>query len=408
MKKSRYFTAAALLVAFCCYFSLLLNYLPVSVAANDVNDSYWLEESEVAPPSDYAYSFAIVGDTQIVNRYTPDKFTGIYDYLVENVESQKIKHIFGLGDITDADTAAEWTRAKTEIARLDGLTNYTIIRGNHDSLSNFNQYFGYGSAYGQQLNDFYGIDYSSGYQIFSAGQLDYLVLTLDYGASDEVLAWASQVVAEHPFHNVIVTTHGYLDSDGSLLDDNGTHPPTQSGGYNNGDDMWDKFIRKHENIVLVLSGHIDCSEVLVSTLEGDHGNTVTQMLVNPQGMDKELWDAKGEIAAMIAMLYFSEDGRDVTVRWYSTAYEKFYDKNSQYTISINTVREETDSTEEFVPTPTDGEAADPTDASAPTPTEGTNSPDTGDASDLGLALMVAFCCVGSVGLLVQKRRKHLS
>ena len=49
----------------------------------------------VAEPENYAYSFALIGDTQTLTHNYPAKFHYIYDYLVENVEKTKLKHVFG-------------------------------------------------------------------------------------------------------------------------------------------------------------------------------------------------------------------------------------------------------------------------------------------------------------------------
>ena len=66
---------------------------------------------------------------------------------------------------------------------------------------------------------------------------------------------------------------------------------------------------------MVLCGHADADDVVVSKQIGDYGNEVTQILIDPQTMDAEYGQgSKG----MVAMLYFSEDGEDVQVEYYST------------------------------------------------------------------------------------------
>ena len=126
-----------------------------------------------------------------------------------------------------------------------------------------------------------------------------------------------------------MTTHAYLYHDGTTLDENDLNPPTATGGYNNGDDMWDKFIRKHENIVLVISGHDPWNRIVSTHVKGDNGNTVTQLLVNPQGLDESIAPT-----GMVAMLYFSEDGSDVSVEWYSTIQERYYKSDNQFDIVL--------------------------------------------------------------------------
>ena len=67
---------------------------------------------------------------------------------------------------------------------------------------------------------------------------------------------------------------------------------SQPGGVNNGAQTWEKLIRKHPNVSLVVSGHFigngissrDGAARVVGT--GDGGNRVLQMLANYQHMDE--------------------------------------------------------------------------------------------------------------------------
>ena len=294
----------------------------------------WFSEKE--PVTDYAYSFALVGDTQRVSFNDPDKFHVIYDWLLANAESKKIKFVMGLGDITEKSAESEWEIAAAQIKRLNGKIPYSVVRGNHDKSTDFLKYFPIGE-YEDKVTGTYQENMLNTYTTFTVGDIKYLVMALDFGASDKVLSWASYVVENHPDHNVIVTTHAYLYRNGTTLDQNEVCPPATNGGYNNGDHMWDKFIKNHENIVMVISGHDPCDHVVVAQDKGVHGNTVTQMLVDPQGTDNEHGST-----GMVAMLYFSEDGRDVTVEYYSTIKEQYFMTSNQFTMTVDTVKEEAD------------------------------------------------------------------
>ena len=62
---------------------------------------------------------------------------------------------------------------------------------------------------------------------------------------------------------------------------------------------------------MVLSGHDPYANIAFRQDRGVNGNLVSQFLVDPQSMDVKL--------GMVCMLYFSEDGEDVSVEWISTA-----------------------------------------------------------------------------------------
>lgn len=306
----------------------------------------WLDSHE--PTLDYAYSFAVVGDTQWLSKYKTEKMEGIYDWIIANKDSKKIAHVFGLGDITEdwntANKEQEWIRAQQYISKLDGVIPYSLIRGNHDETKYFNKYFA-NETYMSQFDGFMVEgDIRNSYKEFTIGSTDYLLVTLDFGASDEMLAWANEVVLAHPDHRVIVTTHGYLGFDGNHLSydnvpssgnitsasdvdtsvgDNGTR------GYNNGVQIWEKFVSRHPNIFLVLSGHTSEEDVLLLQSEGNHGNIVNQMLIDPQWMDPQK-DGVG----MVAMLYFSADGTQMEVEWISTDTGKYYKARNQFALDL--------------------------------------------------------------------------
>lgn len=291
----------------------------------------WLDSKE--PVTDYAYSFCVVGDTQVVAEKYPDKLACIYDWIIENKEEKKIEFVFGLGDITNKNTDAEWAVAKEQIFKMNGVVPYSLVRGNHDGTAKINEYFAK-LDYMAQFNGFYDknkIDNS--WRTFSVGETDYLLVTLDYGASDALLNWAAEIIEAHPKHKVIITTHAYMFRDGTTLDVGDVCPPNAGGANdgvrNNGDQMWDKLISKYENIFLVLSGHDPSDDVVAAQTKGVHGNVVTQILVDPQGVDA----AEGA-TGMVAMLYFSEDGKTLTVENYSTVRDKYFMNTSQFTLPL--------------------------------------------------------------------------
>ena len=315
-------------------------------------DSYaqnfsWFDTNENAMEN-YAYSFAIVGDTQILNMddymsRTPGSklydtydaptnyMATLYDWIVANSDSKNIAHVFGLGDITDDNTNLEWEIAKEQIGKLDGVVPYSLVRGNHDGSDKYNGAFAGNSAYTEQFEGFYTAGkLENSYKRFTVGNTKYLAITLDNGAKDDVLAWAGSIIERYPDHKVIITTHAYLSEDGDTLHSGDADTPSKNGEeYNDGNEMWDKLVSKYENIFLVMSGHIDADYLVCTQSLGENGNTVTQLLVDPQGLDEEVGST-----GMVTMLYFSEDGETVSVETYSTVRNQYFAKENQFTISV--------------------------------------------------------------------------
>ena len=292
---------------------------------------------------DYAYSFAFIGDTQfLVEKDVNDKKTeadrnyakSIYDWLVANKDSKKIQRVFGLGDITDDNNEAQWKYALALHQKLvDANIPFSIVPGNHDDYTtpaaNYNKYFadvaGFvkngdapeGEGEDQVLNYGYYIDgrLENFYTNFTVGKNKYMVIGIQYGAPDDILAWANSVVAANSDRQVIVLTHSLFNSKGEWAYPDTTYQTTTSRKYlNNGIDIWNKFISLHENIIIAAAGHISSDTIKHGQSVGVNGNVVNTFLINPQGFDK----ATSYDTGMVAMFYFSEDGSRVQVEYVST------------------------------------------------------------------------------------------
>ena len=310
----------------------------------------WINAEDKEPVTDYAYSFAVIGDTQylgwassknndVANVPTPDRMDVLYQWLANNVESKKIEFVIGLGDITDDDTDEEWSNAANSISKLDGLVPYSLIRGNHDTSEQFYKTFG-NETYMSQFDGFYQEgSINSSYKTLRVGQTDYLFLTLDYGADDAELAWAGSVIEAHPTHKVIISTHTYLYKDGTTISTGDDYSPNDSNDvdfsidkeFNDGQDMWEKFVSKYANIEFVLSGHDASPNVMNIQATGVHGNTVNQMLIDAQNMDRDISGATG----MVCMFYFNEDGSQMEIEYYSTIRNQYYRITNQYTVDLS-------------------------------------------------------------------------
>ena len=301
----------------------------------------WIDES--GQNSDFAYSLAVVGDTQKMTKYDAangtEYLSNIYTWLLDNKEEEKIEYVMGLGDIVDTfnstATASEWAWAKEQITRLDGNIAYSLVRGNHDNSTYFNDTFGGHEPYITSIGGYYDEEnktIENTWRKIKVNGVEYLIFTLDYGAKDPVLAWAGEIIDANPQSHVIITTHAYMFRDGTTLDAGDVYPPSNADAENNnGDDMWNEFVSQHENIFLVLSGHDPEDDVIMRQDAGVHGNTVTQMLIDPQGMDQGYLGTGDDPTGMVCLLHFSGDAKTVDVEYYSTVRGAYYKTSNQFT-----------------------------------------------------------------------------
>jgi len=80
--------------------------------------------------------------------------------------------------------------------------------------------------------------------------------------------------------------------------------------------IWNQFAKKHENIFLVLCGHLSVGH---KSLKGENGNTVHALLADYQGLD---YGGQGWLRIMKFI-----PGKDVIeVDTYSTRKNKFFGK----------------------------------------------------------------------------------
>ena len=278
--------------------------------ANRFNNSFSERENSIG---DYDYSFAVVGDTQYL--VYEDAFNGtnytsyIYDWLVDNKNSKNIKLVIGLGDVTNRNNDEEWILAVNEIGKLQNADMpFTLIQGNHDSIEKLDKFFIEENTFAN-FDDiiYYGDKKTLGnyYKFITLGSEKYMIFGLQYGAPDSVLEWAGAEIEKNKDCKVIISTHAYLNDDGTTYDAaDGQSPSEQNSTFNDGDMIWDEFLSQHENIVMLFSGHVPAADIVMRQDAGVNGNIVSQFLIDFQGMDASYLCESG----MIAMFYVSKSG----------------------------------------------------------------------------------------------------
>ncbi|MBR4033731.1 MAG: metallophosphoesterase, partial [Clostridia bacterium] len=316
----------------------------------------WLTEEEMneirkEDEHEYSYVLAFLPDIQYMTEKYPKNLTAVFDFLVNESKTKNIRYAIGLGDITNSNGVKEWTTVVRQTNRLNGYLDYSLVCGNHDTLKNnkleyFDQYYapktGYYYQHVASTGGFFNEDsVRNTYLTFSVGKINYIIINLDFGATDDILGWAGEVLDSHPDHRGILVTHGYLNADGTTLDTNDyASPDTYESHLNSGEDMWEKLVSKHENIDMIVSGHMHHDSAVVSPREGDAGNTVYQVLMDPQSTCNKL----GGIG-VVGLMYFTEDGNHAKIEYYSTVLDKYLSESNK-TLSLTFGEPEAETTAE--------------------------------------------------------------
>lgn len=224
--------------------------------------------------------------------------------------------------------------AQKAMAVLDGVVPWGVAIGNHDFDSTacrpdqatvFLKYFGpqrfrrypwFSRASTNGLNT---------YQLFSAGGIDFLILHLELDVPDFAIKWASEVLTAHPHRAAIVSTHSYLNAVDGV---NGYNSAVSRYG-NSGQEVWNKSVRCHPQVFLVLCGHHQRTVAYHQNSTNDVGGQVVEMLADYQ---------KGHHGgdAWLRLLRFLSAQKEIQVRTYSPALNKFMtDPKNQFTVPLD-------------------------------------------------------------------------
>ena len=309
------------------------------------------KEPDPLPDIPGAWTVVVLPDTQVYAARYPHHFEAQTRWIVEQKKKRDIRYVLHLGDIVNDNSEKEWTNARRAMKTLVGEVPFAMAPGNHD-------YGPGGSARDRStlLNDFFpyaetaaqpgfGGSFEPGkldstFHTFEAGGTKWLMLALEWGPRDPVVAWANEVVARHPDHRVILITHAYMYFDETRYDwaergrSQSWNPHAYGsanlpGGTNDGQELWDKLVSRHRGFTMTLNGHVLGDGLGRIATKGEEGNLVHQMLVNYQ-MKRE----GGE--GYLRLLEFHPDGKSVQVRCYSPVTKRFKtDPQNQFVLKLD-------------------------------------------------------------------------
>jgi len=259
-----------------------------------------------------ADEFTIVAlpDTQkyVENGNYPEIFTAQTQWVIDNKEALNIVFVTHEGDIVQNwNNTTEWEYANTSMSMLDSVVPYSVVPGDHDhygedppgSTEYYEQYFpasrfaddliypywggSYAGNYGGAYNEDYPHTNNNNYQLLTIGGQDYIFLSLDFCPSQDEIDWANGVLTTYSERKAILTTHALLDTNADYkgsgdfwLYPDGTSNPTGDTSL-----IWYDLIRNHENLQLVLCGHMHGEAR--RTDDNLAGQPVHQLLANYQG-----------------------------------------------------------------------------------------------------------------------------
>lgn len=266
--------------------------------------------------------------TREINSGTMAMFLSQIRWILENRERSNIVFVAHLGDLVDRGDFAEWewwnaTNAmyQLEDPSLTGLPDgipYTVALGNHDGnraggFANhaqfredsvfYNRYFGverfrprawYGGHFGRNNNNHY--------TLFSAGGLDFVVLTLEFaaGTNAPVMEWARDVLAQQGDRLGILVSHSLLYAQGV-----GNTDWRKRWWSPEGQAIYEAM-KTSSNLFLMLCGHDPVTGYRIDTHEGRQIITVLSDFENLDGG-----------SGWMRLFQFSPERNEIRVRTFS-------------------------------------------------------------------------------------------
>lgn len=211
-----------------------------------------------ADPADYDWSFNHVGDTQLYSEATPWTMHEQFDHIADHAAERKTKMVVQAGDWVNREEHEDewqWVDADPAARSLERADiPFLVSWGNHDYNETRNgrqmlpKYFpmqrfedslaGSPWTFGgsHDIDNFYYTGEVSGAKL--------MWLSVGYWSAnadtDPGLAWAQEVIAAHPDHTVILSTHDYLVA--------------STPGYSN-PRINTMLVDPYPNVRLVLAGH---------------------------------------------------------------------------------------------------------------------------------------------------------
>lgn len=262
------------------------------------------------------FRLIVLPDTQFNPEKWPQQLTTMTEWIAKNAKPLNVKYVLHVGDMVNVGgDKQQWDNFDASMQVLDGNVPYVLAVGNHDfdkiagkrSTVLFDKHFP--AERFSKLPSFptKEADKANTYRTFSAAGIEWLIVTMPFLPTDAQLEGANRVVKEHPAHRVIVLTHSYL---------------THTGRDKSGIYIWEKLVKRYQNISLVICGHLSTVHFVS---QGDQGNKVYEMLFDWQN------DKKPEPNSYLAILEFDPEAAKLAVKSYSPTLNKYMtDKRSQF------------------------------------------------------------------------------
>jgi len=246
---------------------------------------------EVTAPESRDFTVIALPDTQFYSASLPETYLAQTRWIVENRAERNIAFVTQLGDCVDeAQIESQWINADSAWSLVEdpvttGLTEgvpFGIAVGNHDQYPAgvpgtlaeqgattvaYNEWFGTPRfADREYYGGHFGTNNDNHFQLFRAGGMDFLVIHMEFMATDTplrraVLDWADDLLKLHRNRRAIISSHYLMEGNGS-------------NAFSNQGAATYEALKDNPNLFLMLCGHLDIAQHRLDVFEGNVVHTL--------------------------------------------------------------------------------------------------------------------------------------
>ncbi|WP_243388242.1 metallophosphoesterase [Bacillus kexueae] len=284
----------------------------------NVSEYQWeaVEVSAVSTEASHSNFETIVwlSDTQYYAERYPHIFQHQINWIIQNRKVWNIRYVIHTGDIVNnASKKIQWLRASHMFKQLEKQQiPYGVLAGNHDlvkgkSYEKFAFYFGERRFIHQP---YYQASYQNNrghYDVMEIGNQPFIFLYMGWDIAEKEIEWMNHVLAEHQDKVAVLAFHKYLHKSKRRTFE--------------GKRIFNEVVKKNENVRVVLSGHYDDSEHIVTEIDDDKDGSpdrsVYEILADYQGAPE---GGQG----FLRLLHYYPESDLIYVRTYSPYLDQYY------------------------------------------------------------------------------------
>jgi hypothetical protein len=272
------------------------------------------------------FTIVDIGDMHIGTWTTQAQPEIMMKYLKDNATRLNIQAVLNTGDFEDnvdhSDDRAVFMASMANLVDIPHL----VAAGNHEydysggprNSTVFNSVLGptYYTGKSWWSGGFYEAGRSeNAYLLLTIGAVDYILINMEFFPRQGVIDWLNTLLTTYSSRKAIICTHAYEYGDGTPYSvGDGFGPDGEQEGitdsdYHWGDEMWTELLKVHDNIILVISGHVTPPARHVANSDG--GQPINQTLFDLQG-----W-TPGVDATFMRFMLFNPTDETIKVMTYS-------------------------------------------------------------------------------------------